>query len=311
MKDKFELNRFLLGTVQWGMHYGISNSKGKTEEDEAYAIIGTAVQKGILRFDTALDYGVANSILVRAKKIYSDIEITTKVKIPNEIFEIKSSEDLFLRNLEEYVKKIDPKNLLLHGLLPKQDFFSGQYEKLFKRISNFCACSLGVSANSPAEALNSIKIKGIQVIQIACNLLDRRLADFGFLKKIEEREIDLQVRSVFLQGLAFLDLEDLDTFFNPLKKSLSQIRDLSENLNVPLSTIWLLYIHEYLNCDIVLGFENRQQLQAITSATFDKKEIIGALNLFLSGSDVEVSEELLEPRFWPINRFRDFHEELK
>ena len=52
-----------LGTVQFGIPYGISNQKGQTSVLEVARILTLAKQKGVGIIDTASAYGTAEKVL--------------------------------------------------------------------------------------------------------------------------------------------------------------------------------------------------------------------------------------------------------
>ena len=56
-------NKLGLGTVQFGLPYGISNANGQTSAEEVKAILQAAAQHGISLLDTASAYGNAEAVL--------------------------------------------------------------------------------------------------------------------------------------------------------------------------------------------------------------------------------------------------------
>ena len=51
------IEKMVLGTAQFGMDYGISNTIGKPKKKAVFEILDLAWEKGIKRFDTAPSYG--------------------------------------------------------------------------------------------------------------------------------------------------------------------------------------------------------------------------------------------------------------
>ena len=49
--------RIALGTVQFGLHYGITNQRGKVSADDAKAMLLLASNQGTDTLDTAISYG--------------------------------------------------------------------------------------------------------------------------------------------------------------------------------------------------------------------------------------------------------------
>ena len=52
-------NKIILGTVQFGLDYGINNNNGKPSNETVFNILNTARQNGIEILDTAEAYGSA------------------------------------------------------------------------------------------------------------------------------------------------------------------------------------------------------------------------------------------------------------
>ena len=61
MTGKYE--KLIIGTAQWGLDYGISNSNGKTGKCEIANILETANKYGINTLDTASAYGDAEKVI--------------------------------------------------------------------------------------------------------------------------------------------------------------------------------------------------------------------------------------------------------
>ena len=58
-------SRLILGTVQFGLHYGINNTVGKLSEEQVFELLETAYELGIRTLDTAEVYGNAHNIISR------------------------------------------------------------------------------------------------------------------------------------------------------------------------------------------------------------------------------------------------------
>ena len=51
------MNKIALGTVQFGLDYGVNNKRGKIPADEVFRILDKAAEAGIDTLDTAHAYG--------------------------------------------------------------------------------------------------------------------------------------------------------------------------------------------------------------------------------------------------------------
>ena len=67
----------------------------------------------------------------------------------------------------------------------------------------------GVSVYTPKEALNIIDNHTIDILQVPINFLDKRWVDMGIFELAEKKNIQIFIRSIFLQGIIFLDDDDL------------------------------------------------------------------------------------------------------
>jgi aryl-alcohol dehydrogenase-like predicted oxidoreductase len=55
--------RLALGTVQFGLDYGVANTAGQVAPAEVASILALAQQMGIGTLDTAINYGQSESVL--------------------------------------------------------------------------------------------------------------------------------------------------------------------------------------------------------------------------------------------------------
>ena len=71
------MNKITLGTAQWGMNYGITNSLGIPNNEELKAIIDLAKKNKITFSDSASAYGNTEQII--GKLTNNEFNIITKV----------------------------------------------------------------------------------------------------------------------------------------------------------------------------------------------------------------------------------------
>jgi len=74
---EFDFSKLVLGSVQFGMHYGISNQDGSPENEELNQILDFANQIGVQIIDTASAYGSAEERLGIASKQF---KIVSKIR---------------------------------------------------------------------------------------------------------------------------------------------------------------------------------------------------------------------------------------
>ena len=57
------ISKLILGTVQFGLNYGIANSEGKPDLNKVRAILRCAADHGIRILDTAAAYGDSETVI--------------------------------------------------------------------------------------------------------------------------------------------------------------------------------------------------------------------------------------------------------
>jgi aryl-alcohol dehydrogenase-like predicted oxidoreductase len=80
------------------------------------------------------------------------------------------------------------------------------WERLLERLEDGTVLSLGVSVQSPREALDALARVDVQHLQLPFNLLDWRWRACGVIGAVAARpHVTVHARSVFLQGLLATD----------------------------------------------------------------------------------------------------------
>lgn len=196
-------SKLMLGTVQFGMNYGINNSLGKPDDDAVAAILKTAADGGINVLDTARSYGDSEEVLGRVLKktgLERHFCIVTKIKVfPTDLKNdqvaawIENSLLTSMRNLGR--EHLD--GLLLHDEA-NLDYYEELVKWAEKGVVNFSGTSMdSVSGIARLAELNITP----GAVQVPGNILDRRFDELAHrLKQIGK---PVFVRSVYLQGLLF------------------------------------------------------------------------------------------------------------
>ena len=72
------MSKFALGTVNFGLDYGISSTSGYISPEEVKKVLNYASSKDINFLDTAYDYGVSEKILGKSNIL--DFNVITKTR---------------------------------------------------------------------------------------------------------------------------------------------------------------------------------------------------------------------------------------
>lgn len=260
--------KIALGTVQFGLPYGVANQTGQVSREEARDILAYALECGIDTLDTAVAYGESEACL---GEIGADgFKLVTKLPA---LPECVSDVDSWVKEqTQASLRRLNVNNvygLLLHR---SQLLAGNRGRALAQALQRLKADGLvnkiGVSIYSPAELEVIIQSCQIDLIQAPFNLLDRRLHTSGWLFRLHDSGIEIHARSAFLQGLLLLPRTRIpskfmawDALWNSWHKWQvdNAISAVEACLNFPLS---------FPEIDrVVVGIDSKTQLKELVQAT--------------------------------------------
>jgi len=197
-------NKIALGTVQFGLAYGIANVSGQVTLDHAANILKQANKWGVDTLDTAIGYGHSESVLgqlgVGQWKIISKLPAAPEgcKDIANWVAS-QISQSLSLLNVDHLY------GLLLHR--PEQ--LLGQnglvlYEALQQAKEVGLVDKIGISVYGPPELEQLTDTYEFDLVQAPLNILDRRLMESGWAGRLQKGGVEVHTRSTFLQGLLLM-----------------------------------------------------------------------------------------------------------
>ena len=93
-------SKLILGTVQFGLNYGINNTTGKLKENKVLELLKIAYDLGIRTLDTAEVYGSAHEIIGNFHKKHSCSRFKIITKFPHSV-EFNSINDKVVEYLEQ------------------------------------------------------------------------------------------------------------------------------------------------------------------------------------------------------------------
>jgi spore coat polysaccharide biosynthesis protein SpsF (cytidylyltransferase family)/aryl-alcohol dehydrogenase-like predicted oxidoreductase len=191
--------RLGLGTVQFGQAYGISNRRGQVPMEEARAILSRAERAGIGLIDTAANYGESEEVLSRLNK--GNLRIVTKTR------GLAQGVDAVLARVRQSVRHLGRVDLLLvHGASDLRGPQGPQLWQALQRLKeNGEIGGLGISgyvADDPVELAEQYRP---DAMQLPFSLLDQRLLRDGSLRRLKALGVEIHARSLFLQGLLFME----------------------------------------------------------------------------------------------------------
>lgn len=286
------IEKIALGAAQLGGQYGITNTGPKLNVEKIEEIISYAKNKGIKTIDTAINYD--------SESYFNDIDLSDlkiNSKLPKVPSSVKKINEWIKQKIYESLENLDISNINCFFLHNPNQLFEKKGEEIWRSLENLkqekLIKKIGVSIYDPYQLDEIDFLYGFDVIQSPFNLLDRRLQNSGWFKKKEKKGIEVQVRSVFLQGLLLLKKDKLPEEFlkwNKLWEKLDLFLNKNDYSNLDLL---LSFIKSFEEIDtIILGIDNLIQL----------KEIINAMNIEINHfPDIHSQDEnLINPLNWDL-----------
>ena len=197
----------VLGSVQLGLAYGAANKTGKPSRGVALKLVRQAADAGITQFDTARAYGDSEERLGEALDgltVRALTKLSPLADLPAGASrdEVRDTVDASIAESLHALRRKRIDCLLLHRASHMTAFGGAIWERLLERLEDGSVAALGVSVQSPQEALDALACREVRHIQMPYNLLDWRWREAGVLAATEERpDATVHARSVFLQGL--------------------------------------------------------------------------------------------------------------
>ena len=292
-----------LGTVQFGLDYGISNATGVTISDDVGRILGLAQEKGITLLDTAPVYGKSEEVLGDSLPKKHNFCIVTKTPV----YDKSQIDKIDGQHLKEAFRmslgRLKQSSLYCIMVHHAEDLLSLNGNILWEAMEDLKISGLvnkiGVSVYSP-EQIEKILVQYLpDVIQAPVNVLDQRLIKTGRLKQLKKQGIEVHSRSVFLQGLLLMPIAEMPAYFDSFKPLLERYRKTCQENGVSPLSAALGFVYGLPEVDHVLvGVNNERHL----------KEIIDAVNALDSLSKVDFSEYaitdelLINPSLWSLTK---------
>jgi aryl-alcohol dehydrogenase-like predicted oxidoreductase len=245
----------IIGTVQFGLNYGINNINGKISDSDIDKILNFCNDKNITYFDTAQDYGNSEDIMSHYNNKY-ELNIISKGK-----FGEKDANTIINKTLNKFQKLYC---FLLHSF---EDYKDNIMKILNNYKNNNYIQKIGISIYTVEEAISILDDYRIDIIQLPLNLLDKQWNDPVFLEKLNKRKkentIEIHVRSIFLQGIVLkmpvkipknIDKKDFEMIENNIIK-------ICTDFNIVRNELPFAYINTIPWIDkVIIGIDNLNQL---------------------------------------------------
>ena len=262
--------RLALGTVQFGLPYGVANSKGQVSYDQAEAMLGAMRTVGIDTIDTAIAYGEAETVLGRIG--ISGFRLVSKVPALRE--PALAIDDWVVAQVEASLERLRvPRlgGLMLHA---PDDLLGPHGSDLARGLRRArdagLAERIGLSVYSPEQLAALVDRLPLEILQIPLNVFDRRFIETGWLDRLVANDVEVHARSVFLQGLLLMPSDRIPSKFAPFRSLIDGWHSwLAGDAAAGMSTVQacLAHVASYAGISrLVVGADSLAQLQDIIEA---------------------------------------------
>lgn len=314
IRDKNGISKITLGSAQLGLNYGI-NSVGQPTEDEVFEILRYTSSNGVDAIDTSPIYGSSEKQIgkfikgVNVQKIFVVTRLEAQ-EFPEEIWEDRQA-------LFERVERELRQSCMNLGLMQIPAYILHFADQAFRddgtvldilvelkkqRFVKF----IGTSLYTSDELERCIDDTRIDVVQVPFSILDRRLLESGFLNKAYRRGLVIFARSVFLQGLVFMDRLPIE--LRNAKETLSGLHHLADSYGLSVNELCLRYVLSVNEISsIVVGVDNLKHVKEnirIASSGLLNKSILKEIERL-----PQMPPKLIDIRSWGRNY--DFTREAK
>lgn len=293
-------SRLVLGTVQLGLPYGVSNLSGQPSREEAFRILDMALREDVLTWDTARAYGESESVIgefLRERKPSFPVRLITKIPSLR-----AAGPDAVKRHLDASTEALGrrPDAVLFHDEADLAGVFG---DANFRALCDE-RVPAGFSTYDPAVAEPLVMRLPIALLQAPAHLLDSRFLSPSFLDLLEARGTELHLRSVFLQGLFFLDADALPGKMAFAVPTLGKLARIAKETGVSLPELALAYVSlKSRSAKLVIGtnsaleFAGVLKMRGILSST--KLPALESLEKDLTLIREDQDARTASPALWP------------
>ncbi len=284
--------RLALGTVQFGLPYGIANQEGQVTRASAKNMLQYAAANGIDTLDTAIAYGESESCLGEIGT--QGFNLVTKLPaFPDGHGDINGWVREQVAASFNRLGVDSVYGLLLHR--PDQ-LLKTDGQMLFNTLRDLKASGrvqkIGVSIYAPSELEALTARYRFDLVQAPFNLVDRRIFTSGWLQRLKQDGVEIHTRSTFLQGLLLMPRSAIPAKFAPWAGLWDKWHGWLAQHAVTAVQASLAYPLLFPEVDrVVIGADSKNQLaQIIGAATGDVPVVLPDLQC--------EDESLINPANW-------------
>ena len=253
-----------LAAAQFGLDYANSNPRGRPVEQEVSDILQIGARSGVKLLDTQVggrSERVIGELLPRPSPFHLVVKTARCDRGPDHI-EAEARASLARLGVDH-----------AHALLVEQagDLFSPHGGAMWDRMKRLKDEGLfdriGVSVYASDDPVGVARRFRPDIIQTPASLLDQRLIINGALAELAEMDIEIHLRSIFLQGLLFLPPDRVPAPLQQAARGLSRVRRMiAEGRSDPLQAALGFALARPEAATVIVGVTTAAELQAVVAA---------------------------------------------
>ena len=265
------MSKIALGTAQFGLPYGISNTHGQVDRIEMDKIWQVARGANITLLDTAIAYGNSEENIGATESIGFDI-VTKLPPLSGAETSVTQWVHSQIENSLAKLKRNSVYGLLLHN---PADLLAANGDQLLAALVNLKRDGLiekfGVSIYAPTE-LDSLfsRIPNFMpdIVQAPLNVIDQSIASSGWLTRLFEMNVEIHIRSIFLQGLLLQQPNERPVAFGKWSSVFAQFDSWSNAQQMSPLAACVGHVLSYPEVSrVIIGVTSANELKQIIAAS--------------------------------------------
>lgn len=298
-----DFSRLVVGTVQFGLPYGIANRTGQPSLDQVCEILQCAIEHGVTTLDTAAEYGDSEIVLGKALAeigAVDQVTLVSKARLVRRMEQERTPESVRQWLTDSVTSSLQRLGIEALPLCLFHDTPDIVYVDIMLDLKKQGLIQhVGASVRTPDLLDQVLSTPGIEAIQIGTSMLDQRILRAGGLARAAAGGVAVFVRSVYLQGLIVMPIEDIIPELHGAVPALQALHRICAEAGLTMPEMALRYALSLPGVTGALtGVETVEQMAA--NATFAARgplppDLVEEINAAVP----DLPEAILFPWHWP------------
>lgn len=257
------LSKLGLGAAQFRLDGAAS--RGRTPEAEVGDILQIAARSRLAVFDVATAYAHAEQVIGERMPRPLPFRLVLKTARADR------GPDFVETELRACLRRLGVERAYAVVVQSAGDLFgphgAAMWDRLLRLRDQGLFDRIGVSACASDDPVGVVRRFKPDIIQAPASLLDQRLLSNGALATIAEWGVEVQLRSIFLQGLLFLPADRAPGAMKGAASAISRVRRMiAEGRSDPLQAALGFALSRPEASSVIVGVTSAAELSAVVAA---------------------------------------------